>query len=73
MPNGRPGDHPITDLLRHGAHPFPADVEEMVRRLHAIDPRLVDALDPDPFAWEKGERLEEGRARLRALLSQHGA
>jgi hypothetical protein len=31
MPNGKIGDHPITDLILHGRHPFPPDVEDLVR------------------------------------------
>ena len=33
MANGRPKDYPITDLLIHGTHPFPAELEVLIRRL----------------------------------------
>jgi hypothetical protein len=70
MPNGKPGDHPLTDLFHHGGHPFPADIEEMVRRLASIDPNLLGEIDHDVFRWEKGEGLEEGRAKLKELLAR---
>ena len=70
MPNGKPGDHPLTDLFHHGKHPFPADVEEMVRRLAATDPNLLGEIDQDVFRWERGEGLEEGRAKLTDLLAR---
>ncbi|HZY88715.1 MAG TPA: hypothetical protein VFE78_28080 [Gemmataceae bacterium] len=70
MPNGKPGGHPLTDLFHHGGHPFPADIEEMVRRLASIDPNLLGEIDHDVFRWEKGEGLEEGRAKLKELLAR---
>jgi len=70
--NGKPDDNPITDMLFYGKHPFPADMEAMVRKLHAIDRQLMNDLKWEPLAWEKGERLEEGRKLLRELLEKHG-
>jgi hypothetical protein len=72
MPNGRPGDHPITDMLSHGRHPFPADMEEMIRRLHAKHWRITDEVAADAFDWEQGERLEEGRQKLCELCRKNG-
>lgn len=74
MPNGKPGDHPRTDLLVHGTHPFPADIEDMILRIHAADPRLLTRIgDQDWFDWEKGRNLEHGRTLLEQLLARHGA
>jgi hypothetical protein len=69
MPNGKPGDHPLNDMFHHGAHPFPADIEEMVRRLAHIDPMLLRQIEPDVFEWESGRGLDEGRAKLQELLA----
>ena len=71
MPNGKPGDHPITDMLVHRKHPFPRDMEAMIREIYAIDPRILDELQWEPFEWEKGERLQKGRETLRRLLAKH--
>ncbi|HEV2764963.1 MAG TPA: hypothetical protein VGV38_18415 [Pyrinomonadaceae bacterium] len=70
--NGKTGDHPITDLLLYNMHPFPSDMEEMIRKLHATNPDALHALGLEPFDWEEGKNLEQGRAQLRALLAQHG-
>jgi hypothetical protein len=70
MPNGKPGDHPLTDLFSHGAHPFPEDIEEMVRRLASIDPMLLNEIEQDVFQWEAGNGLDEGRAKLKELLAK---
>jgi hypothetical protein len=70
MPNGKPGDNPLSDLLIHGQHPFPLDMEEMILRIHKRDPLLLDDLDWEPFHWEAGKNLEEGRRRLQEKLRQ---
>lgn len=72
MPNGKPGDHPVTDMLLHKAHPFPPDIEGMLRMLHDIDPGIVNDLEWAPSDWAEGKNLVEARARLRALLIKHG-
>ena len=73
MPNGRPFDHPIADLLIHDRHPFPSDMEAMIRTLHGMDPSLLRRHDIRLAAldWEKGRNLEDGRALLKALIAKH--
>jgi hypothetical protein len=81
MANGKPGDHPITDMLVHGMHPFPADIEQMVRKLLSLNPQFPDdgrryneqvEWDNRFFAWERGEGLDEGRSALKTELARHG-
>ena len=55
-------------MLVHGRHPFPPDMEEMIRRIHSVEPRLLDELGPAPFDWESGRGLDSGRTLLRRLL-----
>lgn len=73
MPNGKPGDHPVTDMFVYGAHPFPADIEERLRRLHQINPLLINDLGWKPNEWEQGRELAEARALLDEMLREHGA
>jgi hypothetical protein len=68
MPNGKPADNPLTDMLVYGRHPFPADMEEMILRIHKADPSLLSDLGWEPFEWEVGKNLEDGRERLREKL-----
>lgn len=82
MPNGKPGDHPLTDMLVHGMHPFPPDIESLLRQVLEIAPRFPD--DPrvahyyaDQLGWEKsisdweaGNNLDDGREALRAVLEK---
>lgn len=77
MPNGKPGDHPLTDMLVHGQHPFPSDIEALLRRILSLDPTFPDVksyrLDQTKWLqrfsdWEHGENLDEGREALRVVL-----
>jgi len=79
MPGGEQGDHPITKMLVHGLHPFPPDVEGMLREILALDPEFPGGGRPYAeqvewetrfFAWEQGQRLDEGRDALRSLLDE---
>lgn len=71
MPNGKIGDNPLTDMLIHGEHPFPADVEDMLRKLHALNPKLLHGFDMEPFDWQRGKNLKEGRELLKGMLARH--
>jgi hypothetical protein len=77
MANGKRGDNPVTDMLLHGLHPFPADIEVMLREVFALDPifpdgkrRWLEQLEwLDRFnAWARGEQIDEGRAALERIL-----
>ena len=76
MPNGRPHDNPLSDFTIHGRHPFPADIEDLLRRIDEIG-RREDRwplgenwpYSPREFDWEKGNDLEAARRDLRHLLS----
>jgi len=79
MPNGKPGDHPLTDMLVHGKHPFPMNKETMLREILALDPIFPDGQRPyvDQVAWERrfsdwerGQELEDGRRALAAVLAE---
>ncbi|MEI6202102.1 MAG: hypothetical protein WCP68_09145 [Enhydrobacter sp.] len=66
------GDNPLTDLLVHGLHPFPQDIEEMLLRLRDTVPRYLDRIDFDELSdWAGGRNLDAGRAHLRTLLAQY--
>ena len=45
MPNGRPGDHPLTDILNHDMpSTFPPDIVEEIKRM-AGHPRFAQVSD----------------------------
>lgn len=72
MSMGGPGDHPITDPIKYGENPFPADIAQMIRALYSIDPNIRNIFALDAFDWSEGKALEEGRAKLRAELQKRG-
>lgn len=69
MPNGKIHDHPITDLLVHGLQPFPAEMEALIREIHALNPGALHSLGMEPFDWEQDLNLEQGMEKLRSILA----
>jgi hypothetical protein len=70
--NGKPDDNPITDMLFYGKHPFPADVKAMIRKLHALDRRLMNDLNGSrtgspPQARSRAIQAESGNRRRASL------
>ena len=73
MPNGKFGDHPITDLLFHKRHPFPKDIESIIKEIFVKNNNEVsifNSLKTKPFDWENGKNLEEARSILNNLLEE---
>jgi hypothetical protein len=76
MANGKPGDNPLSDLLLHGAHPFPRDVERMLLRIDTLGRQagrwaLGESwpFSPREFDWEQGKDLDGARRDLRHLIN----
>ena len=51
--SSNPGDHPVSDLLFHGRHPFPPEVERLILRLHQADPRVWRELSCAAENWTR--------------------
>ena len=47
-------------------------MEDMIRRLHLKAGAISAEIAMDAYDWERGEQLDKGRKKLRALCSQHG-
>ena len=76
LPNGKFHDNPLSDFTIHGRHPFPKDIEDLLRRIHEIGRRQSRwplgenwPYSPREFDWQKGKDLDEARRDLRHLLS----
>ena len=72
MPNGKPHDHPISDMLIHGMHPFPTDIEALLLDLYGPKGHAWDELGLAPFDWEEGTHLDAARELLRSLIASRG-
>jgi hypothetical protein len=54
MPNGKPGDHPLTDIVVHNIEVFGSGIDDKIRRIHAASPSsLQDHLGAILFAWPR--------------------
>lgn len=75
MPNGKPQDNPLSDLVVHGMHPFPSDVEQMLLEIDELG-RISGRYplgENWPYSgleieWEAGRGLDEARHLLREFL-----
>ena len=70
MPNGKIGDHPLTDLFVHGIRRFPDDICEMLLkiRFHTKQLNVFDDIGVDWDALERGKNLAEARIAIQELL-----
>jgi hypothetical protein len=73
---GKVQDSPFTDMLVHGRHPFPEDIEEALRKIHELGRKEGrNALgenwpfSPDEFEWERGENLDDAREVLAHMIA----
>lgn len=76
MHNGKPGDNPLLAMILHGEHPFPPEIEELLRKIETLGRRAGRSplgenwpFSPDEFQWEKGELLDEARESLEHVLT----
>ncbi len=72
MPNGKPGDNPITDTMIHGMHPFPPDLEKLIIELQKLAPYIFNSLEWEPFKWEQGKHLNEAKELIESLIKNYG-
>ena len=79
MPNGKPGDHPYTDIVVHGSSSeFGEDISDFVRAL-AKRPGFATIREDvstvlEQYSWgrqeEEPQRLAEVKQRIEALAAQ---
>ena len=65
MPNGRPGDHPLTDVLHHGLSVFGDEADGLIREIAALGGTAE--LRGDPWIWGRRPLADDHIARLRRL------
>lgn len=77
MPNGRHGDHPLTDILVHGGGAYPPDINAIVLEMSAlpgfetIKDRVGDVLWDDWPHWQNVKPdFDKVRVALRALRDE---
>jgi hypothetical protein len=65
--NGKLGDHPLNDILDHGAPRFSPEIDELVRQLAALVPRyrLFEMFD-----WLNASPSSEFRVQLQTEVDR---
>jgi hypothetical protein len=76
MANGKPGDHPINDIVDHNPQVFSPEIDAMVRQIATLVPRyrmweMFDWLSPPPVA-ELEKQVREVLRQLRADAKDRG-
>ncbi len=73
MPNGRPGDHPLTDILHHHIAVYSKEIDDLIRKIS----RLCSTRELDQWWEEEIARLsdldlilEKSRTRYEALAKR---
>ncbi|MFV2068183.1 MAG: hypothetical protein ACC645_14520 [Pirellulales bacterium] len=52
MPNGKPGDHPLTDILTHGIGVYGEEADQLIRKISSLCSRNeLDAWWDEKIAW----------------------
>jgi len=67
MGNGRPYDHPLTDLLNHRIVTFSVTADELIRQIAALIPR--SKID-EYVNWQSPPPISEFEAELKTTLTQ---
>jgi len=81
MPNGRPGDHPISDIVVHGKRIYSKEIDELIfecdrlivliiRHPKVHKPNRIDESLDKLFNWSRLPRKTEMRDRLNKLHSE---
>lgn len=76
MANGRPGDHPVNDIVDHGLDVFSPEADALVRRIAQLVPRyrmwdLIDWFNP-PAIPELERLLSQRLKELEAEARERG-
>jgi hypothetical protein len=70
MPNGKPADHPLTDLLNWHLRAFDLGVDELIREIdalggrHELDALADELLDVQSRLWQVRAKLQAIKRRL---------
>ena len=69
MPNGKPGDHPYTDIVLHGLRVYSEAIDRLVREIAALSDDRGRRELQDMLLFEYNEYSKPDLARLERVLS----
>jgi len=68
MPNGKPGDHPLTDIVKHRLPMFGDEIDEKVRHLDGMmSDELRNVLATIVYFWPWGDKAPVDPHALSAI------
>ena len=76
MPNGKPGDHPLSDILSHGLPTYGPEIDRLIREIDALEGPNGTALADREIeeillkAETDSAQLERLRSRLLQVRAQ---
>jgi hypothetical protein len=66
MANGKPGDHPLTDILVYGRRVYGREADDLIRKIRDLcSPRELDAWWEREIGWTGDRKLALRKARAR--------
>ena len=71
MPNGKPGDHPLSDIFVHKAEVYGPEADELIRKIEGLcSPKELDEWWDREIGWTKDRPsiLLKAQARYDELL-----
>ena len=64
--NGKPGDHPLTDLLAHKLEVYGQETDDLIRKIAALcSPRELDEWWQREISWSKDPVMVRSKASAR--------
>jgi hypothetical protein len=73
MPNGKPGDHPLTDVLTNNVEVYGREADELIRKISGLcSSRELDEWWEREVGWSQDKEmvLRKAKARYEALLGR---
>ena len=69
MPNGKLGDHPLTDIVLHGAATFTPEIDALVKEVHHLG-GFENELGPMYLSMVESQLRQADERAREGLLSQ---
>jgi hypothetical protein len=74
MPNGKPGDHPLTDILMHQVEVYGLEVDGLIRQIAALcSRRELDRWWEEEIGWKSNREGLKERAEARLAFLERRA
>ena len=70
MPNGKPGDHPLTDILVHGLTVYSPTIDDLIREIVRLADDKEERRLGDMLLFEYSEYAHPDLEKLRGVLQE---